>query len=510
MRLPLIGGAYQARSNIASCTRCINLFPEKNPPSAIVPMTYYQRPGLLPLGKDPANLAPVRCLYRATNGNGYCVIGQSVYAIAPDWTLTKLGTLTLLSSIPCKMADNGIQILLVDSSAIGYTINLIDNTFSPITAGEDPDGFFQAGATVDFIDTFLLWSVPGTKQFKSTLSNQITPFDDTYVASKTDYADPLEALVVNRHEILLIGALKAEIWYDAGNAQFPFAELPGAYVEHGTCAPYSIASADISVFWLSQDLQGVGYVVRQRGYETTLISNHALSVAIRKMNDVGTISDAIGYTYTQDGHAFYVLHFPSGNQTWVFDDAVGDPDLAWHQECWTDADGNLNRHRGNCAAFLYGKNVVGDWQNGTIYAMDLNTYTDTVAGTVYPCSYIRTFQHVGLGQTDSQGVPATALGHMVQYKQFIADMQCGEGPGGPAGPDGVPTPDKISLRWSDNRGKTWGQAILQSNGVPGEFITQPKWGQAGAARDRIFELSHSIAGPAAINGAWVDAVVQGN
>lgn len=76
--------------------------------------------------------------------------------------------------------------------------------------------------------------------------------------------------------------------------------------------------------------------------------------------------------------------------------------------------------------------------------------------------------------------------------------------------NGEPTVDQIGLRWSDNRGKTWGQTVLQSNGVPGEYITQPKWGGTGAARDRIFELSYSINGPAALNGGWVKATVLGN
>jgi len=31
----------------------------------------------------------------------------------------------------------------------------------------------------------------------------------------------------------------------------------------------------------------------------------------------------------------------------------------------------------------------------------------------------------------------------------------------------------------------------------------------GVARDRVFEISHSIAGPAALNGAWIDAEVLG-
>lgn len=510
MRLPLIGGAYQARSSIASATRCVNLFPEKNPPDAIVPVTYYQRPGFVPLAGDPANLLPGRGIFRASNGAGYCVIGTGVYSIQGPpmpWGLTKLGDLLANTGKPVKFRDNGLQGLMVDGGPIGYVIDLGSNGFAPLV---DPDGFFEGGAFVDYIDTFLIWSVPGTKKFKSTLSNQITPFDLTYVASKTGYPDNLQGLIVNRHEILLPGELKGEIWYDAGNAQFPFAELPGSYIEHGTGAPYSLAATDISVFWLSQDEQGLGYVFRQRGYDTKIISNHALSVAIRKMAKASSVADAIGYCYSQDGHAFYVLCFPSGNQTWVFDDAIGEPDLAWHQRCWTDVNGVLNRDRSNCGAFLFNQNVVMDWENGTLYGLDLDTYQDTVNGVALGTTYLRTFQHIGLGQTDAQGMPQTALGHMVKYEAFMADMECGQGQGGPAAEDGTPTADQIWLRWSDDRGKTWGEAVLQSAGTPGQFITQPKWSGTGAARDRIFELSHSINGPGAINGAWVSATVLGN
>lgn len=511
MRLPLIGGAYQARSNIAACARCVNLYPEKNPSFALAPMTYYQRPGLRPLVSDPGNIAPMRGVFRASTGQGYAVIGTKVYSVQGPplaWGLTQIGTLGANTGLPVRFRDNGIQGLLVDGGPVGYTITLAGNAFAPLA---DPDGFFVGGATVDTIDTFILWSVPGTRQFNSTLSDQITPFDDTYTASKADYPDPLQALIVNRHEILLIGTVKSEIWYDAGNAQFPFAELPGAYIEHGTCAPYSVAAMDISTFWLSQDEQGLGYVFRQRGYDTKVISNHALSLSIQQMAQAGTVADAIGYCYTILGHAFYVLQFPSGNQTWVFDDAIGEPELAWHQEGWTDAQGILNRHRGNCGAFLFGTNVVGDWQNGTLYAQDVTVYQDTVAGVALGTHYARTFHHIALGQVDSQGAPATALGQVVTYQQFVADIDSGGGPGGPVDGAGDPTPDQVWLRWNDFRGNgPWGQAVLQSNGAPGEWATQPKWSGSGRARDRIFELSHSINGPAAINGAWVSASLTGN
>jgi len=67
--------------------------------------------------------------------------------------------------------------------------------------------------------------------------------------------------------------------------------------------------------------------------------------------------------------------------------------------------------------------------------------------------------------------------------------------------------EKDSLRWSDDRGKTFGNAVLQSTGRLGEYATYPQWQSLGVARDRVWEISHSLTGPAALQGAWVDAEV---
>ena len=496
-RIPLIGGSYSTRSVISGAGgRCVNYYPEKNPEDALVPVTHYQRPGLIPLVSGPA--APVRGLWRASNGNGYCVIGSNVYQISPTWALTLLGQIAPFRTNPCSFTDFGQAVgigVLVDGSANGWSINLATGAFAQIA---DPTGIFVGADKVDYLDTFVLFNVPGTNQFGSTLSN-VLQFDPLYIAGKTDYPDPLQTLIVNRHEILLFGQLKSEVWYDAGNAQFPFAELPGAYIEHGAVAKYSVASADISVYWLGQDLQGQGYVFRQRGYETTRISNHALEWTLSQVQESGiTLSDAIGYTFQKSGHLFYVLQFPSADMTWVFDDSVANPMVAWHQEAWTDSNGQLRRHRGNCCAFLNETNVCGDWENGTIYEMSFSAFTDTVAGVAGPISCVRTFPHLGMF-SNRQGFPALPTdGRRVRHDRFQLDMECGTAGESPS------FPSQIGLKYSDDRGKTWRGAILQSAGAIGQYDTWPLFQNLGISRDRVYEVSHSIPGPAAINGAWVD------
>jgi len=495
-RLPLIGGAYSARSIIANAQRAINLYPEPNRQDAGAPMTHYQRSGLRQLVAGIS--APVRGLFRASNGNGYAVIGSNVYSISSSWGLTLLGTITPSRTNPVSMVDNGFEILLVDGSPQGWTITLSTNAFAQVT-----DTVFGGADRVDYLDSFLLWNQPGTRNFGSSLSNQFAPLDPLYFGTKTAWPDLLASLVVNRYEIVLFGTVKSEVWYNIGNPQFPFGRMPGSVIEHGLLAKYSIGTSDLSVFWLAQDLQGQALVFRLRGYEAKVISNYALANAIAKMAASGTISDAIGYCYQQNGHVFYVLTFPTGDQTWVFDDSISDPDLAWHQRAWTDSSNGLHRDRTNCCANINGLNVVGDWENGAIYHLDPDRYTDEVSGVLGPISFIRTFPHILAGRgPDAQ--PMLADGKQVKFESFIADIESGLGA---LNSDG--TPAKLTLRYSDDRGRTFSGDVLQTSGSPGEYLTQPKWSGLGVARDRVFELEHSINGPAALNGAWVEATVLG-
>jgi hypothetical protein len=305
----------------------------------------------------------------------------------------------------------------------------------------------------------------------------------------------LQTFAVNRRYIILLGREKSEIWYNAGNPLFPFAELPGIYFEHGCIAPYSVATEDLSTYFLGSDRQGQGIVFKIQGYQCLRVSSHTVEQAIQNLIDRQVnIADALGYTCQIGGHVFYVLTFREGDQSWALDISTG----LWTQWGWSDTNGVLHRLRDNCFAYLYQKCVVGDFENGTIYSLATDSYLDEVPSDTRPFTCVRGFPHVVSG--DGPQGPVLAAGKRVEFKQFIVDMECGAGPA--LGP-----PLSLLLRWSDDRGKTFGNAILQSGGQPGEFLTQPQWPGTGIARDRVFELSYTYNGPAALNGAWVDAQV---
>jgi hypothetical protein len=468
MRIPLTGGAYAAKSVIADAQRCVNLYAEQNPQDAAAPFTYYPTPGLT-LVSSPPVAGESRCIYTATNGKRFDVVGTDVYYVDASNVYTQIGVLSTQSGV-VSMADNGASVFLVDGSAIGYTINLENNVFTVCN-----DSAFYGADRVEYVDGYFVFNQPKTQHFYISKFNDIT-FDSLDIASKSTYADNLVTLAVMHREIWLFGELTTEVWYNTGASDFTFGRMPGVFIEHGCAAKHSVAKIDLALFWLSKDLQGQGCVFAGRNYAAERVSTHALE---QEFLTYSRIDDAIGFSYLQGGHAFYVLTFPTANKTWCFDTATGQ----WHQRGYLEADGSISRHRMNCYSFNGGQNLVGDWETGGVYALDPNAYTDN--GNPILC--LRSFPHI-----------SGADGNRVLFRQFIADMEVGNGlPDDSAGPE-------VRLRWSDDRGRSWGNAVTNSLGKVGEYLTSIQWQRLGYARDRVFELSWSAPVKTALNGAWVD------
>ena len=167
MRLPLIQGAYTARSVIADAQRSVNLYAEANPKDSLVPLTHYGAPGLTLLGAPPTP-GLGRGLYWANSGVLFATVGNNVYSVSPSWQFTLLGTIETTTGIT-SMADNGTTAILVDGSVNGYQINLADNTFSPVSAATNApppsSGLvyaFYGADRVDIIDGFMVFNQPGT------------------------------------------------------------------------------------------------------------------------------------------------------------------------------------------------------------------------------------------------------------------------------------------------------------------------------------------------------------
>lgn len=466
-KIPLTEGAYEARSVIASNQRCVNLYLEANPEDSPFPFTLYPTPGLKTRFTPPVP-GPSRCLYTASNGNLFYVVGKSVYYVNAGYAATKLGELGTNAN-PVSIIDNGDTAVIVDGSPQGWLIDLGTNAFS---AYGDPN--YLGSNRVDFLDGFFTFNQPNTRNWYTSLLNTTT-IDPTYVAAKNASPDLLRGVVCMQRQAYLLGAKTSEVWGNAGSPSFPFQEIPGAFIRHGIAATYSIGVHSESIFCVMQDSEGRGVIAAITGYISERISTPAIEQALSKY---ATLNDAVGFCYQQSGHAFYVVSFPSAGKTWVFDIAL----KKWHERSWCDENGEEQRWRVSNGAFAYDRILGGDWENGTLYSLELEQYNDFGGQIVRR----RGFPH------------QVAMGRQAVYEQFQAEMEAGNEQEDLMEEDGP----YVSLRYSNTRGKSWSVPEAVHFGAAGEYSRVPQWRQLGQARDMVFELFWASDVKTALNGAY--------
>ena len=435
---------------------------------------------------------------------------------------------------PVSMADNGTQ-LFIACNPDGFIYNQATNTFSQIT---DPD--FPGAVTVSYISNYFLFNQPNSQQLWVTElldGTSVLPFDFT---SADGNPDGVQAVNVDHREAWVFGNNSIEVWYDAGLPDFPLARIQGAYLEIGLASPYAVCKQDNTLFWLSQDDRGQGIIFRANGYSPQRVSTHSIEWQIQQYP---TLSDAIFYSYQQDGHAFVVCVFPSGNATWVYDVSTN----LWHERAaWNETE--YSRHRSNCQCNFNGTIVVGDYQNGNIYAFDLDVYSDNGATQRWLRAWRalppnsnnldRTAHHslqlafesgVGLSgydYTDTLNLLAVedytilldAAGDpildesgneiLVPVDEANGLLLCENGDGLLISQVVVQgAKPRVSLRWSDDGGHTWSNYHIGYLGRIGQTGARVIWRRLGMTlklRDRVYEVTGTDPVKIAIMGAELD------
>ena len=455
----------------------VNLFPEAVPEgSGGKEAGFLSRcPGLSLL--QTVGTGPIRALWaHQTNGSDFYVVsGSSVYKLTGvNATPTLLGTVT--GTGPVSIADNGTQIFFA-CNPDGYIYNESTNVFAKIT---DPD--FPGAVTVQYLDGYFVFNEPDSQLLWITALLDGTSIDPLDFASAEGSPDGIVAVAVTHRELWVFGTDSVEVWYDAGTADFPLARISGAFNEIGCVAPYSVAKLDNTLYWLGTDARGQGIVYKANGYTGARVSTHAIEYAIQSYS---TISDAVAYTYQQDGHAFYVISFPTAGKTWCYDVATN----LWHERAGF-SNGQFTRHRSNCQCNFGGTIIVGDYLDGRIYSFDLDVYADDDQVQ----RYLRSWRAIPPGQNN-----------LNRTAQHSLQLDCESGVGLNTGQGSDP---QVLLRWSDDGGHTWSNEHARSLGAIGATGQRVIWRRLGMTlklRDRVYEVSGTDPTKIAIVGAELHA-----
>jgi hypothetical protein len=455
MKSPILGSAYVARSVNAADNRMVNLFPEvvqEGKEAAFLQRT----PGLRL--RCTLGTGPIRGM-NAFGGYLYVVSGTTLYQVDPSYNSTTLGTVA--NDGPVSMANNGTQ-LFVACHGPSFIYDTSTAAFAQIT-----DVDFPGALTVSYLDGYFVFIEPDSQRVWVTSLNDGTMIDPLDFASAEGDPDGLISSIADHSEVWLFGTNSVEVWYNAGTADFPLQRIQGAFNEIGCAATFSVAKLDNGLFWLGADARGKGIVYRANGYTGQRISTHAVEWQIQGYEN---IADAVAYTYQQDGHSFYVLTFPSANATWVYDVATG----AWHERAGF-YNGLFQRQRGQCQASYNNDILVGDYQNGNVYAYDIDYHEDYDR----PQRWLRSWRALPPGTNN--------LKRTAQHSLQI-DLESGTGLDG----DVQGSDPQVMLRWSDDGGHTWSNERWLSMGAIGQYgkrVIFRRLGMTQKLRDRVYELS---------------------
>lgn len=509
LNIPFVGAAYEAKSPNLSAQRCINLYPVANESGGTKVRALYPTPGLLPwLSFDTSS--PIRAIY-PTNNAALVIVGAAVYLTYADKTSLQIGIVNTIDN-QFVFATNGSQIMFVDGVAAYlyeheaksvfdgdgtktlFEIRGLDARTAPsiaVTIDGVPElGFTVSGDEITFTtapaastliivtvnDAFTLPAVPavpthvdciagyfvvnnsGTGQFYLSGLRDGSDWDVLDFANAEASPDDVLALVTGYQELWLIGERTTEVWSHTGDAAFPFRRMSGAVIDYGINAPYSLVQAGNTLFWLTDALQ----VVCVNGYQPQPISTDAIEADIASY---AKTDDAFAFSYSEAGHTFYMLTFPSANKTWCYDASTN----LWHERAyWKQDVARFTRHRSNCYGRVFNNHLIGDHESGVIHELRADCFTDGED----LIRRVRSTDHI---QVAMQRFTVDSLHVDMEVGNAIQLMEYGSAP-------------QAMLRYSKDGGHTWSGENWATIGRVGNYGHRVIWRRLGQSRQRVFEL----------------------
>ncbi len=383
-------------------------------------------------------------------------MGATLYALLGTtlWAVDRLGNATNAGSVPgadvVQMADNGAE-LCIAAAGTGYVLSS-----GAITT---PVPFDVSG--VAYIDGEILWTFKDTDQFIISALNDALTYDPADIASVEGAPDNLTGLVVSQREVFFPGADTIEVWWNNGAADFPFARQGNAFIERGVPFPRTFIRCDNTTAFLADD----GMVYELNGYAPQRISTHAIEY---KLKGVG---EAWAYSYTLEGHKFYILVTDVG--TYAFDFAT----RLWHRRQSYGSELTLTKFAVNAFG-----TVICAASDGNLYELSMDVNSEGASPIVLTLE-------LPTIQTDRD-----------LRTLYAFEVYCETGIGSATGSN-----PQIVFQYSRDSGRTWSSELSRPLGVAGDFIRRAIWRVGVKFRQLNIRLKISDAVRRVAISYWVDA-----
>lgn len=448
--LPIGFGFYQSESLPFSAQRCVNWMPTVNEGEATAGRKLVQPLGLKALassGKGSNRGALVMA------GIPYFVQGMSLVSVSSSNEVTNHGTITGGGRV--SMATNGRYLVIVVPGKTSYAFDNTDNSLTPITN----ENFRLAGSVVFKDGYFVFSSYDGTVFFNSALNNPLE-FDALDFGSAEINPDKITGLHVNHNELFVAGYETIELFQNVGGSGFPFQRIPGANIQKGVRAPFSLVEFDNTFCFVGGGLNEKPAIWKVTGSSSAQkISTDAIDRVIQSFTSE-EIEASFALTFSDRGQFLALFTFESANKssrTFVYNATAS----AYMQaSVWFELQSGAkdNRFRVQSIAYAYGKLMVGDSLGGTIGELDYNTL-NYYGDDIWRRSVTSPF--------NNQGLPIFA-------GDFEATFESGVGLTNGNGSD-----PKVALDFSDDGGRTFSYSTNRSIGKKGKYGQRAVWTRQG-------------------------------
>lgn len=366
----------------------------------------------------------------------YVINGTRAYAVTKaglTYSATEL-TGTVGGEGPVIMARNmraPVQILIVHSDGM-----------SKIEAGDvddfsDPD--LPAINSIDFMDGYFLATSGDGRAFASAI-NDVT-FNSLDYATAESSPDGLVRGVSFGRDYLMMGSATIEFWGNTGNATgFPFSR--GPVIPIGLKTALAVAGFETGfpdpIMWVAND----NTVRRLNGYTPERVSTPVLE---RLIEASGT--DLEASVYNAAGRSWWVLSGPTW--TWAMDMVSG----TWHEK----ASYGANRWRAHFGASAFGEWLAFDRASAKMFAVDANFKREDTDPLIWE-----------VRSTQDHRFPGRIRVNRASFN-FVT------GVGSDTGIDPIETNPRVSISWSDDGGRTFGNELLRDLGTQGEQRSIDLW-----------------------------------
>jgi len=380
----------------------------------------------------------------------YVATEQALFVYHSDsQTFDNLGTVSFDRKV--TFADNGIDLMIVGNTGYAYTPST-----GSIKNMALKEGWYPA-AMVTYMDGYFIFNRTSTGQFfiSKLYSTEIDPIDWASAESAPD--DTIGVIVASR-QLWIMGERTAEVWYDSGDPDFPFTRISGAVSDIGCSNHQTIAKIRDNILFAGTDNK----VYLTNGYTPSPIS----TAAIEKHLSDADRTTLIAFTYTENGHWFYVLSIDN-DKTFVYDLNTAQ----WH----TRASGNEGRWTISGAINLYESGNIVGYSGKKFHAISIDNLTENGERI----------------RREAVSLPVNNTVNRIRIHEVQLDIEVAY--------DDEAT---VILQLSKDSGATWSNNNLAYTGKVGERSTRVRWQRLGQTRDAIFRIVITDAIPIRIIGLW--------